>query len=112
MAELLDPNFKDLESVFQNEFAQMTDQEITLDELLQTRKLLVKTINETLTADEKRFLISFKSRKPEWSLLGLENAETISQLPSVRWKLINLEKLSEKRHTAALKKLKEKLKID
>lgn len=112
MAELLDPNLKDLEGVFQHEFAQMTAREITLDELLQTRKLLVKTINDTMTSDEKRFLISFKSREPEWGLLGLDNAETISQLPSVRWKLINLEKLSEKKHTAALNKLKEKLKID
>jgi len=111
MAELLDPNFKDLEGVFQHEFVQMTARDITLDELLQTRELLVKTINDTMTSDEKRFLISYKSREPEWGLLGLDNAETISQLPSVRWKLINLEKLSAKKHTAALNKLKEKLKI-
>ena len=112
MAELLQPNFKDLGSVFQNEFAQMTTQEITLDELLQTRKLLVKTINDTMTNDEKKFLISFKSRKPEWALLGLDNVETISQLPSVRWKLMNLEKLSDKKHTDALNKLKQVLKMD
>lgn len=112
MAELLQPNFKDIENVFQNEFAQMTTQEITLDELLQTRKILVKTINETMTSDEKKFLISFKSRKPEWTLLGLDNVETISQLPSVRWKLMNLEKLSDKKHTDALNKLKQVLKMD
>lgn len=112
IAELLQPNFKDLESVFQNEFVQMTAQEITLDELLQTRKLLIKTINETMTSDEKKFLISFKSRKPEWILLGLDNVKIISQLPSVRWKLMNLEKLSDKKHTDALNKLKQVLKMD
>lgn len=112
MAELLKPNFKGLKDVYENEFVQMTTQEITLEELLETRKRLLKEIHETITDDEKRFLIGFKSLKPEWALLGLDNVEAISKLPSVRWKIINLEKLNTKKHKAAIDKLKEILQTD
>jgi len=50
--------------------------------------------------------LTFKSRKPDWSLLGLAN---VQQLPAVRWKLNNLEKMSEERHRLAYNKLKEAL---
>ena len=41
--------------------------------------------------EERAFLLTFKSRKPDWSLLGLDG---IDRLPAVRWKLKNLGKLS------------------
>lgn len=111
MAELLRPNFKELKEIYKNEFVQMTTQEITLEELLKTRKQLLKVIHESMTNDEKKFLLAFKSLKPEWPLLGLDNIEAISQLPSVRWKILNLEKLDGKKHRVAIDKLKEILKI-
>jgi predicted nucleotidyltransferase component of viral defense system len=106
MAELLQPNFKDIEETYENEFVLMTTQHITLEELVETRRRLLKKIYATITEDEKRFLLSFKSLKPQWHLLGLNNVEAISKLPSVRWKMMNLEKLSEKKHRAAVEKLK------
>lgn len=112
MAELLQPNFKELKEVYENEFVQMTTQEITLEELIETRKQLLKIIHETMTGAEKQFLLGFKSLKPDWTLLGLGNVEAISQLPSVRWKIINLEKLDGKKRKEAFDKLKEILRID
>ncbi|MBP7554905.1 MAG: nucleotidyl transferase AbiEii/AbiGii toxin family protein [Chitinophagaceae bacterium] len=112
MAELLKPNFKELKEVYENEFVQMTAHKITLEELIETRKRLVEIIHETMTSEEKQFLLSFKSLKPDWTLLGLENVEAISQLPSVRWKIINLEKLDGKKRKEAFDKLKKILRID
>lgn len=105
MSELLRPNLKELRSVYENEFYQMTQIDINLEELITTRELLIKTIHADLTKEEREFLISFKSKKPNWDLLGLENIETVKELPSVRWKMKNLIQMPEKKHKAALEKL-------
>ncbi len=105
MSELLRPNLKELRSVYENEFYQMTQVDINLEELISIRELLIKTIHEDLTKEEKQFLISFKSKKPNWGLLGLEHIETIQELPSVKWKMKNLMQMSEKKHSVALEKL-------
>ena len=105
MSELLRPNLKELRSVYENEFYRMTQIDINLEELIETRELLIKTIHADLTKEEKEFLISFKSKKPNWDLLGLENIEIVKELPSVKWKMKNLMQMPEKKHSAALEKL-------
>jgi predicted nucleotidyltransferase component of viral defense system len=105
MSELLRPNLKELRSVYENEFYQMTQIDIGLDELIKTRELLIKTIHTDLSDEEKKFLISFKSKEPRWELLGMEKIETVQELPSVKWKMKNLMQMPEKKHAAALEKL-------
>lgn len=89
-----------------NEFAGMTDEEITLENLHATFKKLVKTVNSSLTDQEKDFLLSFKKNTPDWGLLGLEG---IDLLPAVKWKLMNLRRMEKAKHTAAVKKLEQQL---
>lgn len=103
--ELLAPNFKDIRQVHENEFAQMTRVDISVEDLEAVRERMVKMINESLTPEEKRFLLSFKNKQPEWSLLGLPNVEEISQLPSVKWKILNLEKMEVAKHLVLYEKL-------
>ena len=55
-----------------------------------------------LLKEEKEFLIAFKSLDPNWDLLGLKD---VKQLPAVKWKLLNLEKMSKTKHQQALEKL-------
>jgi len=105
MSELLRPNLKELCSVYENEFYQMTQIDINLEELITTRELLIKTIHSDLTIEEKEFLISFKSKDPNWGLLGMENIEIVKGLPSVKWKMKNLMQMPEKKHSVALEKL-------
>ena len=105
MSELLRPNFKELRRVFENEFYQMTQIDISLDELIETRGLLIKIIHADLTKEEKQFLVSFKSKNPNWELLGLENIEVVKKLPFVKWKMKNLLQMPEKKHSTALEKL-------
>lgn len=104
IVELLDPVLSDLNDIFENEFVTMTESEIALEELEETRAKLVKIIHSSLTEQDKEFLISFKKRKPDWSLFELEN---ISELPAVKWKLVNLDSMDDKKHQTAVKKLEE-----
>lgn len=49
--------------------------------------------------------VFFILHKP-WDLLGLENIDEVSNLPSVQWKLMNLNNMDIVKHTKALDKLK------
>ncbi len=104
--EVLNPGLQAIRPVFENEFAGMTEQETSLEDLVNVRSLLIEIIKNELTADEKKFLLSFKSMNPQWELLGLNGIEN---LPSVKWKLINLAKMKAKEHEMAYKKLEEYL---
>ena len=54
----------------------------------------------TQTADGRalQLLVPVKNRQPRWHLLGLPG---IADLPAVRWKLLNLGRMSANRHAAA-----------
>lgn len=106
IAELLQPNRKDLKSVYENEFYQMTQIDVSLDDLIDTREMLIKAIHSDLTEEERQFLISFKSKDPKWDLLSIKNIEVIQELPSVKWKMKNLMQMPVVKHETALEKLK------
>lgn len=102
IAEILNPTLKELESVYEGEFVAMTQQPIALQSLIETRASMIHFINNAITQSEKLFLLSFKSKEPDWSLLGLTG---IDELPAVRWKLINLRNMPPEKHQQALQKL-------
>ena len=104
MAELLRPQFKDISAIYAGEFANMAETDVPLDELLAVRERLVELIHQGLTDSEKGFLLSFKNREPDWTLLNLER---VNNLPAIKWKLINLAKMPDDKHKQALEKLKD-----
>ena len=106
MTELLRPIRKDISTLYENEFIRMTQVDVSLEELEAVRENMISEINVALTDEEKRFLLSFKSLAPEWSLLGLPN---IKALPAVRWKMLNLGKMDKAKHSRALKNLEDAL---
>ena len=103
MSELLNPKLKDVKAVFENEFLGMTLIPVTCEDLEKARKDLIKRIHDSLTKEERQFLISFKQKDPEWQLLGVEG---VQDLPAVRWKLENLEKISPEKRSQASDGLK------
>jgi len=103
MVELLQPNYLDQVSVFQNEFVGMTLDPITYDQLMQVREQLVTDINQTLTSNERCFLLSVKQGEPNYSLMPFDHLE---QLPALQWKLINVRKMEKTKHASMLNKLK------
>lgn len=88
--EVLFPPLRDVRQEFELNFAGMTAEPVRLDELLSARERMIRELQQGLTADERRFLLSLVAAEPEWSLLGVPHLE---KLPGLRWKLQNLERL-------------------
>ncbi|MNL74150.1 hypothetical protein D3C87_1997240 [compost metagenome] len=59
-----------------------------------------------MTENERQFLLSVKNMTPDFSLLEMENPELIAELPSVKWRLINLAKMSPDKHAKAYEALR------
>jgi hypothetical protein len=112
--ELLSPQptndvFKrEFETLFNKQFAGMTDLPVTHTELLPIqRELAIQLIND-FSDKERQFLLSVKSGEPEWSLMPLSG---IDQLPGIQWKLQNINKLEKQKKQELLDKLKAALQI-
>ncbi|PPQ16130.1 hypothetical protein CV770_27980 [Bradyrhizobium sp. AC87j1] len=88
--EVLFPSLRDIRQEFEQNFAGMTAEPVELDALLAARERMMRELQQGLSADERRFLLSLVAAAPEWSLLGVPHLE---QLPGLRWKLQNLERL-------------------
>ena len=88
--EVLFPTLRDIRQEFENSFAGMTVEPVELERLLAAREQMVRELQQGLTKDERQFLLSLVAAEPEWALLGVPHLE---QLPGVRWKLQNLERL-------------------
>lgn len=88
--EVLFPSLRDIRQEFENNFAGMTVEPVELDALLAARERMAHEIQQGLTADERRFLLSLVAAEPDWKLLGVPH---VQHLPGLRWKLQNLERL-------------------
>jgi predicted nucleotidyltransferase component of viral defense system len=108
MIEILNPGFSDIRDVFEKEFKEMTTENLSYEELCATRENLVSTLMREVTPEEKHFLLSMKEGAPKWDLLGLEGVEN---LPAVKWKLLNIGKMEETKHTDAVRKLRDYLNV-
>jgi hypothetical protein len=108
MSELLDPRFSDIRHAFENEYVGMTRIPCEYEDLIETRARLVKLIHSSLTGEEKKFIASIQEGNPHWDLLGLSD---IDRLPAVRWKLLNIAKMSSSKRKHEVQKLRAYLEI-
>ncbi|MDI6776167.1 MAG: nucleotidyl transferase AbiEii/AbiGii toxin family protein [Syntrophales bacterium] len=106
MVEVLNPGFVDIQPVFETEFQGMTLEEVTCEDLEKTREELVSMIARELTVQEKQFIVSIKEGTPRWELIGIEGVEN---LPAVKWKLLNIGRMSPSKHKKAVHKLEDYL---
>jgi predicted nucleotidyltransferase component of viral defense system len=88
--EVLFPSLRDIRQEFAHNFVGMTVEPVEFDALLAARERMVRELQQGLTADDRKFLLSLVAAEPEWKLLEVPHLE---QLPSLRWKLQNLERL-------------------
>jgi len=103
MIEILSPQQKDIRDIFEKEFRGMIAVNITYEALEMTRNDLVGILREELTLDERMFIVSVKQGQPRWDLLELEGIEN---LPAVKWKLLNIERMDSSKHQKAVHKLR------
>lgn len=88
--EVLFPSPRDIRHEFEHNFVGMTAEPVELDALLAAREQMMRELQQGLTDEERRFLLSLVTAEPEWALLDIPHVE---KLPGVRWKLQNLERL-------------------
>ena len=87
--ELLNPHPIDQTAIIESQFKGMTDLAFGYDEYQVTRQLLIETINDSLTIEDKKFILAFTKGAPDWSKVNY------SEYPAIRWKLLNIQKLKE-----------------
>ncbi len=88
--ELLNPHLIDLDQPYAREFEGMTKSVVDLEELIATRDRLIGDIQSRLDVDAKRFLRTLHEGEPDFEAISRPQA---AELPAVRWKLINVNKL-------------------
>ncbi len=107
--ELLNPHRLDFQKTFELEFQGMTFQHVAYEALIEARERLINDIRNSLTTNEKKFILSIKTGNPEWQLFPLKQ---IRHLPSVQWKLINIQKMNTKKRADAVKRLAALFKLE
>jgi hypothetical protein len=90
--EVLFSRDSNMAPAFENEFAGMTVEPISLTELVTTRERLRRELPAALTDAQRHFLVSLANAEPEWDLMSCPH---LSALPALRWKLQNLAKLKK-----------------
>ena len=101
--ELLNPNRLNISTLYINEFNRMTLMPTKLNELLQVREKLIKELLDTLTVNEKKFLLSVKLGEPDYNLMPFKHLE---RLPALQWKVMNVRKMEKSKRTDMLSRLK------
>lgn len=90
--EVLFSRETDIKMAFENEFAGMTRDPVTFDELQSIRSKLRRELPVALTRNHREFLLGLVSGEPDWSLMS---CSYLSELPAIRWKVQNLAKLKK-----------------
>jgi predicted nucleotidyltransferase component of viral defense system len=103
MVELLNPSFVDTRDIYEKDLKNMVLENVEYEELVETRNRLVQVIINSLTPEDKNFILSVKHGEPAWSLLGLAGVEN---LPAVKWKILNIKNMHPTKHKKAFEKLR------
>jgi len=102
IAEVISPRLKDIKNSFIQEFKGMTTESITVEELIAIPEQLIAALKVHFTQQDFDFLLSFKSGEPNWDLAP---DSQIANLPAVKWKLININKMNGDKKIQAVDKL-------
>jgi hypothetical protein len=107
IADVLDSRPKALGDVFATEFAGMIRYDlVTVEDLVETRAELARELVSNMPDAHREFLVGFKRGEADWALLDVPD---IRDLPAVRWKMQNLDRLPPSKRDQAVERLKEVL---
>lgn len=106
MHEVIGPTRKNITKEYERGFAGMTETPVPMDELIAAREAIIETIIDDMPHEHQQFLISFERGAPDWNLLGLDH---VPNLPAVKWRQFNLDKLDTKARAALTSNLERKL---
>lgn len=92
ISHVINPREKDVTDLYEKQFVNMAVEPVSIESLLTARRRLVHEIHSRIDARIKRFLLSAQRGEPDWPLLGLDNVE---HLPAIKWKLLNVKRMSQ-----------------
>jgi predicted nucleotidyltransferase component of viral defense system len=90
--EYLQPQLIDQSDALQNQFEGMSDQQFSYDDYMAARLDLIEKVNKNLSQTDREFFLSFEQGEPDWTKCC---AGDLSNYPSVKWKLQNIERLKK-----------------
>ncbi|WP_290810522.1 hypothetical protein [Ferrovibrio sp.] len=80
----------------------MTEESVSIDELVAARAQLIQDVVGNMPTEHREFLLPFERGEPGWDLLGLAG---VADLPAVKWRQQNLDKLSPEKRAGLVEKL-------
>ncbi len=93
---------------FLRDFEGMTETLVSREELAAALEALIADIVGKMPQEHRKFLVAFERGKPDWPALGIPAAPN---LPAVKWRQQNLDKLAPERRAALVTRLAEVLGI-
>ncbi|GLS33498.1 Nucleotidyl transferase AbiEii toxin, Type IV TA system [Mesorhizobium albiziae] len=106
IAEVLASGQKDIAAEYEKNFAGMTEEDVPLAALYDARAKLIEILIGGMPQAHREFLVGFKKGEPDWEKLGVAGA---ADLPAVKFKQINLDKLKKDDRAKLVSNLAEKL---
>ena len=82
---------KDIGRELERSFAGMATQAVERGYLLAAREETIKSVIGDMPDEHRRLLVSFEKGEPDWALLGIEH---VADLPAIKWRQMNLDKLN------------------
>lgn len=103
--EMLNPHLLDQRVAFENQFEGMSAVSFSYDEYEATRLQLIEAIKIGFNENDKEFLLSVNRLAPNWTIYDYQ------AFPSVKWKLLNLEKFKDQQPDAYQQQLEKLEKV-
>lgn len=108
IADILQPKYQSIEEEFANQLVGMAEIPVEMKNLEDARAQLFEWAANSLSENERRFLLSIKQGEPDWSLLPFKG---LDRWPAIQWKLLNIRKMDNHRREKAITRLREVLQI-
>ncbi|WP_247997988.1 nucleotidyl transferase AbiEii/AbiGii toxin family protein [Brucella tritici] len=107
MGEVLSGRVKDLANEYRNGFEGMTEEVVHIEELIETQQQMIQELIGGMPDEHREFLIEFERGEPNWSLLKIGH---VAELPAIRWRQRNLDKLKPDQRSGLVELLQTSLK--
>lgn len=106
MGEVLSGRVKDLANEYQNGFEGMTEEVVAIEELIETQHEMIEVLIGGMPDHHREFLIGFERGEPDWPLLKIGH---VAELPAIRWRQRNLDKLKPGQRSVLVELLRSSL---
>jgi hypothetical protein len=78
MSELINPHLSDQKQTLETQFSGMTATPFSYEHFEETRTRLLSEVKKSLTDDDKKFLLTFKSGEPQWEFFPLKELKGLA----------------------------------